>query len=110
LLHSFHRICLDISAAGLLSYHLKKGELLQKSSGALAQLPREVVGSVTLEVLQSRGDVLSNVVNVEVLVVDEWLDWRTSEVFSSLDGSMISDGFPFAGCFQVICGGRKFFF
>lgn len=32
------------------------------------------------------------------------------EVFSSLDGSMISDGFPFAGCFQVICGGRKFFF
>ena len=31
--------------------------LLQKSSAAVAQLPREVVGSPSLEVFQNRGDV-----------------------------------------------------
>ena len=31
--------------------------LLQKSGDAVAQLPREVVGSPSLEVFQNRGDV-----------------------------------------------------
>lgn len=65
---------------------------------------------MSMEVFQSHGDaVLRDVVNVEILLIDRQLDWRIPEDFSSLDGSMMTDGFSFAGCFQVIRGGRQFF-
>jgi len=62
-------------------------KLLQKSSDAVAQLPKEVVGSPSLEVFKERGDVaLRDVVSGHGGV---GLDWMISEAFSNLNDSTI---------------------
>ena len=52
-------------------------------------LPKELVKSLSLEVLKKHLDVvLRDMVSWEILVIGGWLDWMISEVFSNLDDSM----------------------
>ena len=56
----------------------------------MAQLPREVVQSPSLEVLKNRVDVaLRDVVWWVVLAADGWLDWMILEIFSNVNDSLI---------------------
>ena len=53
-------------------------------------LPKELVKSLSLEVLKKHLDVvLRDMVSWEILVIGGWLDWMISEGFSNLGDSMI---------------------
>ena len=55
-----------------------------------SKLPREVVGSPSLEVFQNHGDVAyGDIIQWEILVVDWWVDWMILEIFSSLSDSVV---------------------
>ena len=55
----------------------------------MAQLPREVVGSPSLEVFQSHVDVALRAMGSGHGVMGCWLGWVVLEVFSNLVDSMI---------------------
>ena len=61
--------------------------LLQKSSDAVAQLPREVRGSLSLEAFKERGDVAQRAVVSGHGGVG--LYWMMLHIFSNLNGSVI---------------------
>ena len=54
------------------------------------ELPRELIESLSLEVLKKQLDVaLSDMVYWEILAMGGWLDWMILDIFSSLGDSMI---------------------